>query len=69
MPKDQVWLKFAFLIQVSIDLGCYAGSSQEATISSEHQALGLFFVDDLEGLPLPAGYRRSIETWSKGLAD
>ncbi len=52
-----------------VTYGCYAGSSKEAAISSEHQALGLFTVDDLDGLPLPPGYRRSIETWCQRLAD
>ena len=52
-----------------VTYGCYAGSSQEATFSSEHQALGLFEVDDLDSLPLPAGYRRSIETWCEKMAD
>lgn len=52
-----------------VTYGCYAGSSQEVRISSEHQALGLFAVDALEGLPLPAGYRRSIEAWFKTSAD
>ena len=33
-------------------------------ISDEHRALGTFGLDDLLGLPMPEGYRRSIRAWA-----
>jgi 8-oxo-dGTP pyrophosphatase MutT (NUDIX family) len=35
----------------------------EARISDEHSAIGLFGATELDGLPLPDGYRRSIRDW------
>ena len=33
-------------------------------ISHEHKALGLFAPDEIAGLAMPEGYRRSIAAWS-----
>lgn len=33
-------------------------------ISTEHRGVGLFALDELDGLPMPEGYRRSIRSWA-----
>jgi 8-oxo-dGTP pyrophosphatase MutT (NUDIX family)/GNAT superfamily N-acetyltransferase len=37
---------------------------QELRASHEHRRLGLFALDELDGLPMPEGYRRSIRAWA-----
>jgi hypothetical protein len=32
-------------------------------MSHEHSAVGLFDVAEIDGLPMPEGYRRSIRDW------
>jgi hypothetical protein len=34
-------------------------------VSDEHDAYGLHSLDELERIPLPAGYARSIRAWSR----
>jgi mutator protein MutT len=43
--------------------GCVSLDDGDPVHSSEHNGVGLFEVGDLESIPLPAGYRRSIERW------
>ena len=43
--------------------GCRAAKMPEHLVSPEAQPVGLFAPDALDGLPLPAGYRRAIEAW------
>ncbi len=38
---------------------------QALRMSTEHRRLGLFDVTELEGLPMPEGYRRSIRLWAR----
>jgi 8-oxo-dGTP pyrophosphatase MutT (NUDIX family) len=33
-------------------------------VSAEHRRFGLFALDELDGLPMPEGYRRSIRAWA-----
>jgi 8-oxo-dGTP pyrophosphatase MutT (NUDIX family)/GNAT superfamily N-acetyltransferase len=33
-------------------------------VSREHRRFGLFAIDELAGLPMPEGYRRSIRAWA-----
>jgi 8-oxo-dGTP pyrophosphatase MutT (NUDIX family) len=33
-------------------------------ISAEHRRVGLFSLDEVDGLPIPDGYRRSIHAWA-----
>jgi hypothetical protein len=37
-------------------------------MSDEHNAVGLFAPAELDGLPMPEGYRRSIRDWQQRLA-
>ncbi|HWK43893.1 MAG TPA: NUDIX domain-containing protein [Stellaceae bacterium] len=52
-------------IVVIVTYGCQADSAVQPRLSHEHRALGLFTVPELDGLRLPAGYRRSIDHWLK----
>jgi 8-oxo-dGTP pyrophosphatase MutT (NUDIX family) len=36
----------------------------EVTLSHEHKAVGLFSPGEIEELPMPEGYRRSIRRWT-----
>jgi hypothetical protein len=33
-------------------------------VSDEHRRFGLFGLGELDGLPMPEGYRRSIRVWA-----
>jgi len=45
--------------------GCRLKGEFEPRISKEHKAFGLHALADLERIPLPVGYVRSIKSWSK----
>ena len=46
-----------------VTYGCCPDSDVEPVLSSEHKEVGLFTEDEVTGLNLPDGYRRSITTW------
>lgn len=46
-----------------ITYGFYPGSETRVTHSSEHRAAGLFDMDEVSGLNMPAGYKHSINNW------
>ena len=48
-----------------VTYGCHLRGEFAPKVSEEHLEFGLHAVDELARLPLPAGYRRSIEAWSK----
>ena len=43
--------------------GCAATDLPDRLESPEGQPVGLYAPDALDGIPLPAGYRRSIDAW------
>jgi 8-oxo-dGTP pyrophosphatase MutT (NUDIX family) len=45
--------------------GCRGGSRRRVTLSPEHRAVGLFAPAELDRLPMPEGYRRSIRAWGQ----
>lgn len=47
-----------------VTYGCRLRGRFGPIISEEHTEFGLHALGDLGRLPLPMGYRRSIETWS-----
>jgi 8-oxo-dGTP pyrophosphatase MutT (NUDIX family) len=47
-----------------VTYGCRLKGEFAPRISEEHKEVGLHAVDELKKLPLPPGYRRSIETWA-----
>src|SRR5215470_11312810 len=47
-----------------ITYGVERAGVKAARLSAEHQRLGAFSLDELDGLPMPEGYRRSIRAWA-----
>ncbi len=47
-----------------VTYGCYPEPFAELTHSPEHREVGLFQVDEVEGLRMPGGYKDSIRRWS-----
>jgi 8-oxo-dGTP pyrophosphatase MutT (NUDIX family) len=52
---------------VIVTYGCYAESPQILPHSSEHKAVRLFTLDELDLLNLPGGYKKSIRAWAERL--
>jgi mutator protein MutT len=48
-----------------VTYGCALLGEFRPALSAEHTAVGLHALADLERIPLPAGYVRSIRTWSR----
>jgi 8-oxo-dGTP pyrophosphatase MutT (NUDIX family) len=46
-----------------VTYGCHTDERAPVTLSAEHNAGALFTLDDLPGLSMPEGYRRSIRAW------
>jgi hypothetical protein len=46
-----------------VTYGCYPETDTEPVLSHEHEEIGMFTEDEVDGLTTPAGYRRSITTW------
>ncbi|CAN5291580.1 NUDIX hydrolase [soil metagenome] len=43
--------------------GCHAENFEHLAVSHEHKALGRFAPEDIAGLKMPEGYKRSIASW------
>lgn len=50
-----------------VTYGC-AFQGGHVTLSHEHKEVGLFEPEEVEGLPMPEGYRRSIRRWASSVA-
>jgi 8-oxo-dGTP pyrophosphatase MutT (NUDIX family) len=48
---------------VIVTYGCRYDGDGVVCMSHEHSAVGLFDVLEIDGLPMPEGYRRSIRDW------
>lgn len=48
-----------------VTYGCRLRRQFEPALSTEHTAFGVHALDALDALPLPPGYKRSIQSWSK----
>ncbi len=48
--------------------GCLVGSDRDPVVSAEHTQVGMFARDELPALPMPTGYRDSIDNWHARLA-
>jgi ADP-ribose pyrophosphatase YjhB (NUDIX family) len=48
---------------VIVTYGCHVASTAAPVVSSEHKHAGLFPADEVPGLVMPDGYKRSIATW------
>jgi mutator protein MutT len=47
-----------------VTYGCRLRGAFKPALSAEHTAFGLHALTDLDRIPLPAGYARSIRSWS-----
>jgi 8-oxo-dGTP pyrophosphatase MutT (NUDIX family) len=48
---------------VIVTYGCHSRGRETVTVSNEHKAVGLFAPEEIDSLPMPEGYRRSIRHW------
>jgi 8-oxo-dGTP pyrophosphatase MutT (NUDIX family) len=48
---------------VIVTYGCQVVSTGPPTVSHEHKRAGLFGPDEVPGLIMPAGYKRSVADW------
>ena len=48
-----------------VTYGCRYDGDGEVRMSDEHNAVGLFDIAEIGGLPMPEGYRRSIRDWHR----
>jgi hypothetical protein len=46
-----------------VTYGCYPASFASVTHSPEHKAVGLFTLREIQALPMPEGYKKSIHAW------
>ncbi len=70
-PLIDAWV---YHIDAGIDVliityGCYHGSLNELTPSSEHKEAAFIALDELESLRIPDGYKRSIGSWVRWLEE
>ena len=50
-------------IVLIVTYGCRLKGAGEIRISDEHKRVGLYAPDEIDALPMPEGYRRSIRAW------
>jgi 8-oxo-dGTP pyrophosphatase MutT (NUDIX family) len=53
---------------VVVTYGCWVRDAKAPVVSEEHKRAGLFAAEELPGLVMPAGYKRSIGLWLDRLA-
>ncbi len=70
-PILDAWLYRIFqdrdLFVFIVTYGCRTTSTTPPLASDEHSAVGLFREDEVAGLRMPDGYKRSIATWFERL--
>ena len=49
---------------VIVTYGCAALTGVSVKHSAEHKAVGLFGLDQIDGLAMPSGYKQSIRRWA-----
>jgi mutator protein MutT len=47
-----------------VTYGCYPAPFANVTHSLEHKAVGLFTMQEIQALPMPEGYKKSIQAWA-----
>src|SRR5215831_18215123 len=47
-----------------VTYGVERAGAEALRLSAEHRRLGVFSLDELDGLPMPEGYRRSVRAWA-----
>lgn len=53
---------------VVVTYGCHAEPFADTDHGPEHRGAGLFGLDEVEHLPMPEGYKRSIRAWAARLS-
>jgi len=53
---------------VIVTYGCYVHSTHPPVVSDEHKRVGLFTLEQVPGLVMPDGYKRSVAAWFARLA-
>ena len=48
-----------------VTYGCYSTPFASVTHSPEHKAVGLFTFQEIQGLSMPEGYKKSIQAWGE----
>jgi 8-oxo-dGTP pyrophosphatase MutT (NUDIX family) len=48
---------------VIVTYGCHVLSADPPVVSNEHKRAGLFTADEVPGLVMPNGYKRSVADW------
>jgi hypothetical protein len=48
-----------------VTYGCYPAPFASVTHSPEHKAVGLFTLQEIHALPMPEGYKKSIQAWAE----
>ena len=48
-----------------VTYGCYPAPFASVTHSPEHKAVGLFTLQEIQALPMPEGYKKSIQAWAE----
>jgi mutator protein MutT len=48
-----------------VTYGCRLVGEFKPVVSDEHDSVGLHALEDLERIPLPSGYAKSIRSWSE----
>ena len=61
---------WVYHITVGVDVlivtyGCYPMPFASVTHSPEHKAVGLFTLQEVQTLPMPEGYKKSIQVWAQ----
>lgn len=46
-----------------VTYGCHPEGDQSPILSNEHKDIGFFTEAEVDGLDMPAGYKRSIHSW------
>ncbi|MFD9739664.1 NUDIX domain-containing protein [Umezawaea sp. NPDC059074] len=65
-PILDTWMYYIEVAEKNVFIvtyGCHPDTVVAPVLSHEHKQVGLFTEDEVHGLTMPEGYRRSITTW------
>jgi 8-oxo-dGTP pyrophosphatase MutT (NUDIX family) len=65
-PILDTWMYYVAVAQKHVFIvtyGCFPEAESDPVLSHEHREVGLFCANEIDGLNIPDGYRRSIATW------
>jgi len=52
---------------VIVTYGLRGRDNGDLRVSKEHRRIGLFSIDQIDQIPLPRGYHRSVRAWGKAV--